>query len=264
MIPFPVRVAYLVLFCLIGIGGFFLRVGPWPQPLSYHNFADDRCMLAVPNMLNVVSNVPFLIVGVWGMIYLAGSKSNRPGVFLEPMERWPYWIFFIGLALTGIGSSYYHAHPNNDTLTWDRMPLTVAFMGLFTAVLAERLNWRLAGWLIGPLVTLGIGSVVYWHVTEMHDVGDLRFYFVVQFFPMLALPILMLCFPPRYTGTGDLAAALLCYVLAKMLETYDREVYSELALVSGHTLKHLVAGLASYLVLFMLQRRRPISPSTPT
>lgn len=164
----------------------------------------------------------------------------------------------MGLALTGIGSSYYHANPNNSTLTWDRMPLTIAFMGLFTAILAERLCWQLSGWLLGPMVVLGIVSVVYWHMTELQDAGDLRFYFVVQFFPLLALPVLLLAFPPRYTGTTDLAAMLACYVLAKILEIFDREIYAEGRLVSGHTLKHLVAGLSAYFVLFMLKRRRPV------
>ena len=257
-IPFPVRVAYLVLFCLVCIGGYLLASPPLKQPQEYHNFADQRPLLSMPNMLNVVSNLPFLVVGVWGMIYMASAASHRPGAFLEPMERWPYWVFFVGLALTGIGSSYYHANPNNSTLTWDRMPLTIAFMGLFTAILAERLCWQLSGWLLGPMVVLGIVSVVYWHMTELQDAGDLRFYFVVQFFPLLALPVLLLAFPPRYTGTTDLAAMLACYVLAKILEIFDREIYAEGRLVSGHTLKHLVAGLSAYFVLFMLKRRRPV------
>jgi Ceramidase len=257
-IPFPSRVGLLVLFCVVGIGGYLLTVPPFEQPLEYHNFADQRTLLGVPHMLNVVSNLPFLIVGVWGLMFMASRESHRPGVFLEPSERWPFWVFFVGLALTGIGSAYYHAYPTNDRLTWDRTPLTVAFMGLFTAVMAERLSWQLAGWLIGPMVALGVGSVVYWHVTELHDAGDLRFYFVIQFFPMLALPILLLAFRPRYTGTADLVASLTCYVLAKILEILDREVYAEGGLVSGHTLKHLMAGLSAYFVLFMLQRRRAL------
>jgi hypothetical protein len=258
IVPYPVRVAFLVLFCQVCIGAYLLLAAPMPQPLNYHNFADDRSMLGLPNMLNVVSNLPFLVVGVWGMAFMSSEKSRRPGVFLEPVERWPYWVFFLGLALTGIGSSYYHANPNNSTLTWDRMPLTIAFMGLFTAVLAERLDWRLAGWMLGPMVGVGIVSVVYWHMSELNGTGDLRFYFVVQFFPMLALPILLLFFPPRYTGTADLVASPTCYALAKILEILDRQIYAEGRIVSGHTLKHLVAGLSAYFVLFMLQRRRAL------
>jgi hypothetical protein len=261
-IPFPVRVALLVLICLVAIGAFLLNYTPFPQPPEYHNFADQRPMLGVPHMLNVASNLPFLLVGLWGRYFMASLRSHRPDTFLQSVERGPYWVFFIGLALTGIGSAYYHADPTNSRLTWDRMPLTIAFMGLFTAVLAERLCWKLAPWLLGPLVVLGIASVLYWHYTEEQGAGDVRFYFVVQFAPLLALPLLLLFFPPRYTGAADLIASLACYGVAKLLEILDRQVYAQAGLVSGHTLKHLVAGLGAYFILFMLQRRRAVLPAT--
>jgi hypothetical protein len=134
-------------------------------------------------------------------------------------------------------------------------------MALFTAIVAERLCWKLSVWLIGPMTALGVGSVFYWHWTETQGAGDLRFYFVVQFFPLIALPMLFLFFAPRYTRTGDMLASLACYGLAKALETYDKEIYAaDGALVSGHTLKHLIAGLSAYLVLFMLQRRHAVMP----
>jgi hypothetical protein len=256
-IPFPVRVAFLVLLCMLFIGGFLLLKPPLPQPLEYHGFADQRPLLGMPHMLNVASNLPFLLVGVWGMIFMSGSASHRAGVFLQPSERWAYWMYFVGLALTGIGSGYYHANPNNETLVWDRAALAITFMALFTAIVAERLCWKLSVWLVGPMIALGVGSVLYWHWTD-----DLRFYFVVQFFPLIALPMLFLFFTPRYTRTGDMLASLACYGLAKALESYDKEVYAaDGALVSGHTLKHLVAGLSAYLVLFMLQRRRGVMPA---
>lgn len=259
-IPFPIRAGFLVLICLLFIGGYLLLTDPLPQPLAYHNFADQRPLLGVPHMLNVLSNLPFLVVGVMGMFFMASDHSRRPGVFLQPQERWAYWLYFLGLALTGIGSSYYHADPNNETLVVDRMALAMTFMALFTAILAERLCWKLSAPLVGPLVALGIGSVYYWHWTETQGAGDLRFYFVVQFFPLVALPILFLLFKPRYTGTGDMLASLACYGLAKALEILDKEVYTGGGFVSGHTLKHLVAGLSAYFVLFMLQRRQAIEP----
>jgi hypothetical protein len=259
-IPFPVRVGFLVLICTLFIGGYLLVAAPMPQPLAYHNFADQRPLLGMPHMLNVASNLPFLVVGIWGMVFMASESSRRPGVFLRTPERSAYWIYFLGLALTGIGSSYYHANPNNDTLVWDRMALAVTFMALFTAILAERLCWKLSAWLVGSMVVLGIASVLYWHWSETQGTGDLRFYFVVQFFPLVALPILFLLFKPRYTGTGDLLASLACYGVAKLLEYFDANVYAQGGLVSGHTLKHLIAGLSAYFILFMLQRRRAIVP----
>ena len=260
-IPFPVRVGFLVLICTLFIGGYLLVTAPTPQPLAYHNFADQRPLLGMPHMLNVASNLPFLVVGIWGMVFMASESSRRPGVFLRTLERSAYWIYFLGLALTGIGSSYYHANPINDTLVWDRMALAVTFMALFTAILAERLCWKLSAWLVGPMVVLGIASVLYWHWTETQGTGDLRFYFVVQFFPLAAFPILFLLFKPRYTGTGDLIASLACYGVAKLVEYFDANVYAQGRLVSGHTLKHLIAGLSAYFILFMLQRRRAIVPA---
>src|SRR5262249_39588899 len=154
-------------------------------------------------------------IGLWGMLWMASDKSKVPGKFIEPAERLPYWAFFIGLVLTAIGSAYYHADPGNERLVWDRMPLTITLMGLFTAMLAERIYWRLANWLLAPLLALGIFSVISWHFSETSGEGDMRFYLLVQFLPILALPLLLLFFPPRYTGTGDIFASLLCYVLAK-------------------------------------------------
>jgi hypothetical protein len=257
-ISFPIRVGFLVLICMLFIGGFLLLTPPWPQPIAYHKFADQRPLLGLPHMLNVASNLPFLIVGIWGMIWMARHPGSS--AFLQPAERWAYWLYFLGLALTGIGSSYYHADPTNETLVVDRMALAMTFMALFTAILAERLCWKLSAWLVGPLVALGVGSVLYWHWTETQGAGDLRFYFVVQFFPLVALPILFLLFKPRYTGTGDMLASLACYGVAKLVEYWDANVYAQGGLVSGHTLKHLVAGLSAYFVLFMLQRRRAVMP----
>jgi hypothetical protein len=254
----PVRTVVFLLFCVTAIGGFYLTCPAIPQRLSYHAFADQRPLLGVPHLLNVASNLPFCVVGAWGLFFMADARSHRPGTFLLPAERWPYLVYFLGLLLTGIGSSYYHADPNNDRLVWDRAALTVAFMGVFTAVLTERLGRGFGGWLLGALVTLGVSSVLYWHWTEQQRAGDLRFYYVVQFFPLLALPVLLGFFPARYTGTGDLVAMLACYLIAKVLELLDGQVYAQGGIVSGHTLKHLVGGLSSYFILHMLQRRRPI------
>ena len=247
----------LVLFAALACGSYWFFTPPLAQPMAYHDFADQRPMVGVPHALNVLSNWPFVIVGVLGITFLGSERSRRPGTFLDPVERLPYWIFFIGLVLTGIGSAYYHANPTNETLTWDRMFLAVTFMALFTAMLAERVHIWCARYLLWPIVLLGAASVVYWQFTERMGAGDLRPYFAVQFFPLLMLPILLVFCPARYTGTADLLAMLLSYGLAKALELLDREVYTGSGFVSGHTLKHLVAGLAAGFVLLMLMRRRP-------
>jgi hypothetical protein len=251
------RILLLALVSTVAIGGYWLSHPPTPQPLEYHAFADQRTLFGIPHALNVLSNLPFIVVGLLGLWYMADPASRRPGAFLDASERWPYWVYFVGLVLTGIGSSYYHANPCNETLTWDRMGLTIAFMGLFAAILAERVHPRCVHWLLGPLVLAGLGSVLYWDYTERFGLGDLRFYLTVQFFPLFVVPVLLLLYPPRYTHAGDLVASLLCYGIAKALEYFDGKVYMNAGFVSGHTLKHLVAGLAAGFILLMLLRRQP-------
>jgi hypothetical protein len=250
------RIVLLASATVAFIGGFWALAGPTPQPLWYHDFADQRPLLGVPHACNVLSNVPFLIVGIAGMAFLAGDRRRRQRAFLEPGEAAPYWVWFGGLTLTGLGSAYYHAEPNNARLVWDRLPLAVALMGLFTAVLAERSHPWCARRLLGPLVLVGAASVLWWDWTEQQGAGDLRPYLTVQFFPLVAVPLLLTVCPPRYTAGGDLIAALACYSLAKILEILDRQVYTGAGLVSGHTLKHLTAALAAWFILHMLQRRR--------
>lgn len=253
------RVLLLVLVSALALAG-SLVVPRLAQEQWYHQFADDRTFLGIKNTWNVVSNLPFLAIGLWGLAFMASSRGRQIGTwYVHPAERWPYFVFFLGLALTGVGSAYYHWTPNNDTLLWDRLPLAVAFMALFAAVIGERINLRAGIWLLGPLVLAGAGSVIYWQWSETQGHGDLRPYFFVQFFPLIALPLIFLLFPAKYTRTQDLIAALGLYVLAKALEALDTQIYSAGAIVSGHTLKHLVAGGSCYMVLHMIRWRRPIT-----
>ena len=225
-----------------------------PQDPAYHRMADTRTLAGIPNALNVVSNAGFLVVG------LLGLASLRPGggaCFRDGRERWPYVVFFAGLVLTGLGSAYYHLETGNERLVWDRLPLAITLMGLFAAILAERIGVRVGLVLLGPLVALGIASVLVWAASERRGMGDLRFYALVQFFPMLAIPVVAWLYPPRYTRGGDLVGVVACYGLAKFFEWLDGGVYSLGEIVSGHTLKHLVAALSGGWVWWMLVKRQP-------
>jgi hypothetical protein len=258
---FHLRLAFIALLAL-SASAFVLFVPPFPQNTGYHNFADQRTLWKIPHALNVLSNIPFVIFGLLGFAWLLSPGGRTPGRhFLFAWEWWAYLLLFACVALTGVGSAYYHARPSNDTLYWDRLPLTVVFMTFFVLVLAERIGPKVGLWLLGPCVALGVFGVTYWYWTEMQGVGDVRVYGLVQYFPLLALPILLLLFPARYTATAGLWAVLAWYGLAKLLELLDRVIYTGNGLVSGHTLKHLVAALGGLWLLLLLRVRRPLSPS---
>jgi hypothetical protein len=231
-------------------------IPPIPQPLAYHNFADHRSWLGIPNFGDVVSNVPFAVVGICGVLFLfpphAGSFSDR-------RERWLYLVMFAGLILTAFGSAYYHLAPGNARLVWDRIPIMIVFMALLAAVIAERVSIVAGLWLFPPLEAAGIGSVLVWRAGELQGHGDLRFYAAVQVYAILIL-LLLLLVPAKYTRGSDLAIVVAFYVLAKILEESDRQVFALGHLVSGHTLKHLAAAGAGYWILRMLQKRVLITP----
>lgn len=229
-----------------------------PQSEAYHDFADSRAFFGIPNFLNVASNALFLLVGVPGM-WFALRAGARPSTFLNTLERWPYFAFFVGVTLTAIGSAWYHLHPNDHTLVWDRIPMTISFLSLVAALVAERIDVAAGVRLLLPLIAAGIGSVIYWEFTQSRGHGDLRPYVIAQFGALLVLLLLIALFPARYTRTLDFAVALAWYGLAKIFELADRIVFSAGGVVSGHTIKHVLAALSAYWILRMLRLRAPIA-----
>jgi len=230
-----------------------LLLSPFAQPRSYHNFADHCGFLGIPNFADVVSNVPFAIVGVCGLIFLASAGASSRFVHLQ--ERWPYVIAFFGMALTFFGSSYYHLHPGNATLVWDRLPMTIVFMSIVSAVISERISPRAGLWLLPVLLLIGIASVVQWYASELRGAGDLRFYAAVQGYSALVL-LISLAFPSPYSRGSDFAVVVGFYALAKALELLDKPIFALGHIVSGHTLKHLAAAAAGYWILRMLRLRK--------
>jgi len=224
---------------------------PIGQDPTYHNFADGRVFLGVTNFLDVASNLPFLFVGLWGLFVVFNWRTT----FVANIERWPYMIFFLGVALTSVGSSYYHLHPDNARLVWDRLPMTLGFMGILSAELAERVNRKASVVLLPLLVFAGIASVIYWYATEAGGNGDLRPYLLVQFGSLLIVVVSFLLFRSPYTQQKWFVVALSAYVAAKLLEIFDEKVYGALRFVSGHTLKHLAAAAAACCIVQMLRQR---------
>jgi len=244
---------FLALAMAVGIAA--LLTPRWDLPASYHHFADQRVWLEVPNFGDVASNVVYFIAGLWGVTFLCRKSGVHQ--FVDDRERWPYLVLFLGMLLTAIGSSYYHLAPDNERLLWDRLPMTVVFMPLVAALIAERVGVRTGLWLLPILTAVGIASVFHWHHSVQLGAGDLRFYGAVQLYAVLAI-LVALYLPPRYTRGSDLLVVAGFYLLAKICEREDHQIFSVGRVVSGHTLKHLLSGLAGFWILRMLLKRRPL------
>jgi hypothetical protein len=257
------RTAWLAALLLAaGLAGLLLY-GRIPQNPAYHGLADRRTLLGIPNALDVLSNLAFLVVG-WLGLRVSLRGGGRPGAtspFADPWERWPAVALFGGTLLTAFGSAWYHLAPSNARLVWDRLPMTLLFMGLLTALVADRLSLRLARRVFLPALLLGLGSVVYWRLTESRGAGDLRPYALVQFGSLLAVVLLTTLRPPAATARGRsgdtlwLLAALGAYVVAKIFESVDHQIFALTGVVSGHTLKHLAAAAAVWCLVARLAAR---------
>jgi hypothetical protein len=232
------RVIALLIVMIASLFGLLL-LPPIPQDQNYHDFADQRTLLGIPNFWNVVSNIPFIAVGAAG---------------LWPLRRDPaIVVLFLGILLTGFGSAYYHFDPDDSTLFWDRLPMAVSFMAILAIAIEERVDAKAGAIMLWPLIAVGVFSLYLWRWT-----GDLRIYGWVQFFPCVMVPLLFFLFPPKYTGTSYWFIAAALFALAKLFEFYDEAIYSVGSILSGHTFKHVAAAAACFAVLRYFQTRRPI------
>lgn len=231
------RVALIAAVSIIGVVAMLSFVRPLPQNLSYHQFADQRSWLGIPHVGDVLSNVPFTVIGLWGLWLLLVTDAGQ--ALAAPALAVPYALFLAGVAAVGPASAYYHWVSDNSTLMWDRLPMSVAFMALFSAIIAERMGIRVGMALLVPLLAAGIASVLYWRVTD-----DLRPYLIVQFLPLALIPLMCWLMPSQGGLHGRyLVAAFLCYGLAKIVETMDWQIWQNSGqIVSGHNLKHLLAA----------------------
>lgn len=244
------RARWIVAFSLLAIAAAFLLPAT-RQPVEYHDFADHRHAWGIDNFLDVVSNLGFLVAGVIGLVIAIGGRAR----FEFAGERWPFVVFFSGVLLTALGSGYYHLAPDNETLFWDRLPMTVAFMGLVASQIVDRINVRAGLMLLLPMLLLGVASVVYWRATERMGVGNVLPYAILQGYSVVVLLLLARLHPSRYTRGSDIYWVFGWYVLSKILETFDGEVLAINHHLSGHTLKHLAAAAGAFVVCYMLVHR---------
>jgi hypothetical protein len=251
--PMTLRIWIVIVVSVLAILAAWL-LPPMPQPLDYHDFADHREILGVENFLDVTSNLAFAVVAGAGLWVTLGRRAR----FQSSVERWPYAIFFLGVLLTAAGSAYYHLAPDNETLFWDRLPMTVGFMALVSSQIVDRINVRAGILLLIPMLVLGAASVVYWRATERAGAGNVLPYGILQAYSMVIVLFMAVLVPSRYSKGNYLYWVFAWYALSKLLETFDTEVMGLGHMVSGHTLKHLAAAVAPAVVCLMLLRRTPM------
>lgn len=239
------RVVFILLFTAAAAVAAFVAP-PVAQPLEYHNFADARAIYGIPRFMDTMSNLSFLIVGAIGLAVV----WRRREAFQTAPERWPYIVFFVGLALTCAGSGFYHLAPDNGRLVWDRLPITTTLAGLLVSQIGDRVNVRLANALLIPAIAVGAASAWYWHLTD-----NLMPYLVAQIYAAVATFLIALLFPSRYTHGYYIYWAFVWFVVSKITEANDERIYKALGFVSGHTLKHLAAAAAGLAICLMLARR---------
>ena len=237
---------YVALVLLAG-AALWLFTPALAQPENYFPFADQRPWLGIPNAADVLSNLAFVAVGLLGLSRLL--QGARP---LLPVVRLSLGVLFVGLFITGFGSAYFHWNPNNETLVFDRLPMTVVFAGVFGAMLAERISSRSGLAVLLLMLVVGPASVFYWQAT-----ADLSLYAVIQFGGMAAI-LLLLSLTQRGSDPFPWWALIAWYGFAKIMEFGDVFVWNATReLFAGHMLKHLAAAAGGLAIANSLRGPSP-------
>jgi hypothetical protein len=238
---------HLPLLVIVGLCGAALWHGPIAQIPDYHNFSDQLEIAGIPHFADVLSNMGFALVAMWGLLCLTPAKEIN-GI----RYGWAgYRLFLIGLFFTAIGSSYYHLEPDNAHLVWDRLPIALACSGLLAGVWGEVHGKNSATFALW-LALVAVLSVAWWYFTEQSGAGDLRPYLILQGLPIILVPLWQWIYDMRCVDRRAFGGALLIYVIAKFAELNDHEIAAAFGMLTGHTLKHLLATGAAALIVARL------------
>jgi hypothetical protein len=231
-----------------------LYFGPLPQDPAYHAFADTRAWGPIHRAGDVLTNAAILAAGLAGM-----ALWRR--VHIATDERRAYALLVFAMLATAVGSAWYHVAPSDARLVWDRLPMTLVLAALFTLVLADRVHpaFARAGW--WPFALFGAASVVWWAWTDRDGSGgDLLLYLVVRIGAGLGVVCLLLLRPGRHSHAGWLVAAIALDIVMTVSEVLDHEIFAATrGLISGHSVKHLLAGAVLGCILAWLTLRKPRS-----
>jgi len=229
--------------------------GPISQYADYHNFADHRAWLGIPNALDVLSNLGFAAIGVYGLYRIWPRRSDS-----AMLAAWPgFALFLVSLVLTALGSSFYHLAPDDSRLIWDRLPIALACGGLLAGVRAQVGGHVNGARITAALALVAIASVFWWYATGVNGPGDLRPYLLLQASPLVLIPLWQWIYNAPRADRIAFAIAIGLYVAAKATELLDHPIFASLQWISGHTLKHLLAAAAAAVIVTRLTRQ--VDPS---
>ncbi|MDP1978746.1 hypothetical protein [Undibacterium sp.] len=218
--------------------------GPVEQLAHYHEFADQSEWSGIPHAIDVLTNIGFALVAVLGSWFLLEKyRQGDTGVAFPA-----YCIFTLSLAATAVGSSYYHLAPDDARLFWDRLPIAFACCSLLAAVRAASLpgmDARKAFMELVLLLIAALTSVIWWQQT-----GDLRPYLLIQGLTLVLIPLWQWIWKAGLADRLTFGTAMLLYVAAKMTEMLDGQILLQLHVISGHSIKHLLAALAAGLIVY--------------
>lgn len=209
---------------------------------GFHVYADQRTTLGIPHIGDVLSNLPFVIVGLFGMWHARDITGLPRGLVLA---------FFASVACIGLGSGLYHLTPSDATLAVDWLPIALTASLMVALLVHDRIDPTL-GWIVTAVATAAsVGSIAWWWFTL-----DARWYGLVQLTSIALVPVIVILYPRGRLERGWLLAGVACFVLARLVHAQDRALLDASGVISGHTLKHLLAASATWCVLRSLPRPR--------
>lgn len=237
---------------IVGMAATLALHGPIADPAHYHEFADQSAVSGIPHAADVLSNVGFALVAIWGWLTLRPRRDSE-----QLRAGWPgYRLFLLGLFLTAFGSAYYHLAPDNARLIWDRLPIALVCAGLIAGVRGDIKGGSKSEIEVIVLALYAVVSVAWWVITDSNGAPDLRPYLLLQVGALILIPLWQAIYRAARTDRIAFGAAMGLYVLAKLAEVFDHQIATALGgLVTGHTLKHLIATAATAAVVWGLNRR---------
>lgn len=247
---------FIPTFAIALVVALMLLHGPIAQPEQYHTFADLSLWAGIPHAADVMSNLGFAAVALWGALRL-WPQRNHPAI----RAGWlGYGVFLISLLLTSFGSTYYHLAPDDWRLVWDRLPIALACAGLLAGVRAQLVPRANVNVEVIALAAFAVASVAWWYVGQRSGVGDLRPYLMLQIAPLVLIPLWQAVYGADRADRLWFGFAVVLYVLAKTAEVHDHEMHSALGWITGHTIKHVLASAAAWVLVARLIRSTSSAP----